>query len=88
MTVAAPGATTDARRTDPWLTQNELRDVDVNRTARFPGDYSMICFGPSSSSPAWRDRSTATPPDLRKLIQDALKISGFSREETLASKIR
>lgn len=85
MTVAATGATTGARRTDPWRHRAmSYVMVDVESDGPIPGDYSMICFGAVIVEP---DLARSFYGQLRPIsdswIPDALEISGFSREETL-----
>lgn len=59
--------------------------VDVEADGPIPGDYSMICFGA-----VLVDRKLdktfygRMKPISEKWVPEALKISGFTREETLA----
>jgi len=57
--------------------------VDIESDGPIPGDFSMICFGAVLVEPAL-DRSFygKLKPISEKWLPDALKISGFSREET------
>lgn len=59
--------------------------VDIEADGPIPGGYSMICFGAVLVEPAL-DRSFygKLKPISEKWLPDALKVSGFSREETLA----
>ena len=59
--------------------------VDIESDGPIPGDYSMVCFGAVLVEPAL-DRSFygKLKPISEKWLPDALKVSGFSREETLA----
>jgi len=58
--------------------------VDVEADGPIPGDYSMVCFGAvvveASLSKTFYGR---LQPISDKWLPDALKVSGFSREETL-----
>ena len=59
--------------------------VDVESDGPIPGDYSMVCFGAilveSSLSKSFYGQ---LKPISDKWIPEALQVSGFSREETLA----
>jgi len=58
--------------------------VDVESDGPIPADYSMICFGAIIVEPVLnRTFYGRLKPISEKWIPDALKISGFSREETL-----
>ena|SRR5258706_16200134 len=58
--------------------------VDVESDGPIPGDYSMICFGAIVVEPSLnRTFYGKLKPISEKWIPEALKISGFSREETL-----
>src|SRR5919108_5983284 len=59
--------------------------VDVEADGPIPGDYSMVCFGavvvePSLSRTFYRKLR----PISERWVPEALAVSGFSREETLA----
>ena len=58
--------------------------VDVESDGPIPADYSMICFGAIVVEPTLnRTFYGKLKPISEKWIPEALKISGFSREETL-----
>ena len=58
--------------------------IDVESDGPIPGDYSMICFGAMVVEPALnRIFYGRLKPISDKWIPDALKVSGFTREETL-----
>ncbi len=58
--------------------------IDVESDGPIPGDYSMICFGAIVVEPALnRTFYGKLKPISEKWLPEALKISGFSREETL-----
>lgn len=59
--------------------------VDIEADGPIPGDYSMISFGAIVVEPAL-DRTFAAQlkPISDHWIPDALAVSGFSREQTLA----
>lgn len=59
--------------------------VDVEADGPIPGDYSMVCFGAIVVEPSL-DRTFygRLKPISDKWIPEALRVSGFSREETLA----
>lgn len=59
--------------------------VDVESDGPIPGDYSMVCFGAIVVEPAL-DRTFygRLKPISDKWIPEALQVSGFTREETLA----
>ena len=58
--------------------------VDVEADGPIPGDYSMVCFGVVVVEPQL-DRTFygQLKPVSNHWIPDALKVSGFSREQTL-----
>jgi hypothetical protein len=58
--------------------------VDVEADGPIPGDYSMVCFGAIVVEPSL-DRTFCgrLKPISDKWIPEALKASGFTREETL-----
>jgi hypothetical protein len=59
--------------------------VDVESDGPIPGDYSMVCFGAVIVEPELnRTFYGRLKPISDRFIQEALAISGFSREETLA----
>ncbi len=59
--------------------------VDIEADGPIPGDYSMICFGAVIVEPALgRTFYGKLRPISQKWIPDALKVSGFSREQTLS----
>ncbi len=59
--------------------------VDVEADGPIPGDYSMVCFGAIVVEPSL-DRTFygKLKPISEKWIPEALAVSGFTREETLA----
>lgn len=59
--------------------------VDVEADGPIPGDYSMICFGAIIVEPAL-DRTFygQLRPISERFVPEALAISGFSRNQTLA----
>ena len=59
--------------------------VDVEADGPIPGDYSMVCFGAIVVEPSL-DRTFygRLKPISEKWIPEALQVSGFSRDETLA----
>ena len=59
--------------------------VDVEADGPIPGDYSMVCFGAIVVEPSL-DRTFygRLKPISEKWIPEALQVSGFTREETLA----
>ena len=58
--------------------------VDVESDGPIPGDYSMICFGAIVVEPELnRTFYGKLKPISEKWLPDALKISGFTREETM-----
>ena len=59
--------------------------VDVESDGPIPGDYSMICFGAVLVEDGLnRTFYGQLKPISEKWIPEALAVSGFSREETLA----
>jgi hypothetical protein len=59
--------------------------VDVESDGPIPGDYSMICFGAVIvEEPPTRSFYGRLKPISDKWMPEALTVSGFSREETLA----
>ena len=59
--------------------------VDIEADGPIPGDYSMVCFGAIIVEPALnRTFYGQLKPISDKFIPEALAVSGFSREETLA----
>ncbi len=59
--------------------------VDVESDGPIPGDYSMVSFGAVIVEPALeRTFYGKLRPISEKFIPDALAVSGFTREETLA----
>ena len=58
--------------------------VDVEADGPIPSDYSMICFGAIIVEPDLKNTFYGKlKPISDKWIPEALRISGFSREETL-----
>ena len=59
--------------------------VDIEADGPIPSDYSMVCFGAIVVEPSL-DRTFygKLKPISDKWIRDALAVSGFTREETLA----
>lgn len=59
--------------------------VDVESDGPIPGDYSMVCFGAVIVEPGLkRSFYGQLRPISESWIPEALKVSGFSREEALA----
>ena len=59
--------------------------VDVEADGPIPGDYSMICFGAIIvESQLDRTFYGQLRPISDKFVPDALAVSGFTREQTLA----
>ena len=59
--------------------------VDIEADGPIPGDYSMICFGAIIVEPGLdRPFYGRLKPISEEFIPDALAVSGFSRDETLA----
>lgn len=58
--------------------------VDVESDGPIPGDYSMVCLGAIVVEPALnRTFYGQLKPISDKWIPDALRVSGFTREETV-----
>jgi|SRR5882757_10746328 len=58
--------------------------VDIEADGPIPGDYSMVCFGAVIVEPPLnRTFYGKLRPISEQWIAEALKVSGFSREETL-----
>src|SRR3989338_2800792 len=58
--------------------------VDIEADGPIPGDYSMICFGVIVVEPSLSKTFYGKlKPISEKWFPDSLKVSGFSREETL-----
>lgn len=59
--------------------------VDIESDGPIPGDYSMICFGAVVVEPTLeRTFYGQLRPISDKFVPDALAVSGFSREQTMA----
>ena len=59
--------------------------VDIESDGPIPGDYSMVCFGAVVVEPGLgRTFYGRVRPISEKFIPEALAVSGFSREETVA----
>lgn len=59
--------------------------VDVEADGPIPGDYSMVCFGAIVVEPSLTKTFYGqTKPISEQWVPEALAISGFSREDTLA----
>jgi len=59
--------------------------VDVEADGPIPGDYSMVCLGAVIVEPRLaRSFYGRLRPISEKWIPEALQVSGFSREQTLA----
>ena len=59
--------------------------VDVEADGPIPGDYSMVCFGAIVVEPSLsRTFYGRLRPISDRWVPEALAVSGFSREETLA----
>ena len=59
--------------------------VDVESDGPIPGDYSMICFGAVIVEPSLEKRFYGQMrPISQAWVPEALAVSGFSREDTLA----
>ncbi len=59
--------------------------VDIEADGPIPGDYSMVSFGAVIVEPELeRTFYGCLRPISEKWVPDALKVSGFTREETLA----
>jgi hypothetical protein len=57
--------------------------VDVEADGPIPGDYSMVCFGAVDVSDPSRTFYGELQPISGVWIPNALKVSGFSREDTM-----
>jgi hypothetical protein len=57
--------------------------VDVESDGPIPGDYSMVCFGAVDVADPGRTFYGELKPISDKWIPNALKVSGFSRKDTL-----
>lgn len=58
--------------------------VDIEADGPIPGDYSMVCFGAVVVDEALdREFYGELAPVSDKWMPEALKVSGFSRDETL-----
>jgi len=58
--------------------------VDIEADGPIPGDYSMVCFGAVLVEPALnRTFYGKLRPISEKWVPEALKVSGFTREDTL-----
>lgn len=59
--------------------------VDVEADGPIPGEYSMVCFGAVLVTPEL-DKTFygAVMPISQQFVPDALKVSGFSREQHMA----
>ncbi len=59
--------------------------VDIEADGPIPGDYSMVCFGAIIVEPALnRTFYGCLRPISERWVPEALAVSGFSREATLA----
>lgn len=59
--------------------------VDVEADGPIPGDYSMVCFGAVLVEPSLgKTFYGRLRPISERWIPEALQVSGFSRDETLA----
>ncbi len=59
--------------------------VDIEADGPIPGDYSMVCFGAVIVEPGLeRTFYGRLKPATDLWIPEALKVSGFTREETLS----
>lgn len=59
--------------------------VDVESDGPIPADYSMICFGALIVEPGLgRSFYGRLQPISQRFVPEALAVSGFSREETMA----
>ena len=58
--------------------------VDIEADGPIPGDYSMVCFGAIIVEPSLSKTFYGKlKPISDKWEQEALQVSGFTREETL-----
>lgn len=59
--------------------------IDIEADGPIPSDYSMVCLGAVAVEPGLnRTFYGQLKPISEKWIPDALKVSGFSRDETMA----
>lgn len=59
--------------------------VDIESDGPIPGDYSMICFGAVLVQPGLKESFYGQcRPISEKYVPEALAVSGFTREETMA----
>jgi DNA polymerase III epsilon subunit-like protein len=59
--------------------------VDIEADGPIPGDYSMVCFGAIIVEPKLeRSFYGRLRPISERWVPEALQVSGFSRDETLA----
>ncbi|HEX3770255.1 MAG TPA: 3'-5' exoribonuclease [Polyangiaceae bacterium] len=59
--------------------------VDVEADGPIPGDYSMVCLGAVVVEPGLaRTFYARLKPIAATWVEEALKVSGFTREETMA----
>lgn len=59
--------------------------VDIEADGPIPGDYSMVCFGVIVVEPSLEKTFYGRlKPISEKWIPEALAVSGFTREETMA----
>ena len=59
--------------------------VDIEADGPIPGDYSMVCFGAVIVEPSLeRTFYGQLRPISERWIPEALEVSGFTREQTLA----
>lgn len=59
--------------------------VDIESDGPIPGDYSMVCFGAVLVEPGLAQTFYGQcRPISEKFLPDALAVSGFTREQTLA----
>ena len=59
--------------------------IDIEADGPIPGDYSMVCFGAVVVEPGLaREFYGQLGPISENFVPEALAVSGFSREETLA----
>ena len=59
--------------------------VDIEADGPIPGDYSMVCFGAVVVEPSLSQTFYGQlRPISDRWVPEALAVSGFAREETLA----
>jgi hypothetical protein len=59
--------------------------VDIEADGPIPGDYSMVSFGAVVVEPGLeRTFNGELRPISKKFVPEALAVSGFTREQTLA----